>query len=112
MAEEAARFFLDQLLAHGTTSALVFATVHKASAEALFEQALARNMRLVTGKVLMDRGAPPGICDTPETGFVESRALIRQWHGKGRLGYAVTPEVSRCTFQRVGQLGDGGPPAG
>ena len=60
----------------------------------LFEQALARNMRLVTGKVLMDRGAPPGLCDTPETGFVESRALIRQWHGKGRLGYAVTPRFA------------------
>ena len=94
VAQEAARFFLDQLLAHGTTTALVFATAHKVSAEALFEAALARNMRLVTGKVLMDRGAPPGLCDTAETGFVESRALIRQWHGKGRLGYAVTPRFA------------------
>jgi len=54
-----ARFFLDQLLAHGTTSALVFATVHRTSAEALFAEALVRNMRLICGKVLMDRGAPP-----------------------------------------------------
>jgi guanine deaminase len=94
VAQEAARFFLGQLLAHGTTTALVFATVHKVSAEALFEEALARNMRLITGKVLMDRGAPPGICDTAETGYVESRALIRQWHGHGRLGYAVTPRFA------------------
>ena len=94
VALQAARFFLDQLLAHGTTSALVFATVHKVSAEALFEEALARNMRLVTGKVLMDRSAPPGICDTAETGYQQSRILIRQWHGKGRLGYAVTPRFA------------------
>jgi guanine deaminase len=89
-----ARFFLDQLLAHGTTSALVFATVHKVSAEALFAEALARNMRLISGKVLMDRGAPPSLCDTAETGYMESRSLIRQWHGKGRLGYAVTPRFA------------------
>jgi guanine deaminase len=42
----------------------------------------------------MDRGAPPGLCDTAETGYMESRSLIRQWHGKGRLGYAVTPRFA------------------
>jgi guanine deaminase len=89
-----ARFFLDQLLAHGTTSALVFATVHRTSAEALFAEALVRNMRLICGKVLMDRGAPPSLCDTAETGYMESRSLIRGWHGKGRLGYAVTPRFA------------------
>jgi guanine deaminase len=94
IAMAAAKLFLDQLLAHGTTSALVFATVHKLSAEALFTEALARNMRIISGKVLMDRGAPPGLCDTAETGYMESRSLIRQWHGKGRLGYAVTPRFA------------------
>jgi guanine deaminase len=94
VAVAAARFFLDQLLAHGTTSALVYATVHKVSAEALFEEALARNMRVISGKVLMDRGAPPSLCDTAETGYMESRKLIAQWHGKGRLGYAVTPRFA------------------
>lgn len=94
VAEAAAKLFLEQMLAHGTTSALVYATVHKVSAEALFEQALARNMRIISGKVLMDRGAPPGLCDTAETGYMESRSLIRAWHGKGRLGYAVTPRFA------------------
>lgn len=94
IADAAAKLFLDQMLAHGTTSALVFATVHKVSAEALFAQALARNMRIISGKVLMDRGAPPGLCDTAETGYMESRSLIRAWHGKGRLGYAVTPRFA------------------
>lgn len=93
-ADEAAGFFLDQLLRNGTTSALVFCTVHRASVDALFEAALARNMRLVAGKVLMDRGAPAGLLDTVETGRADTEALIRTWQGRGRLGYAVTPRFA------------------
>jgi len=93
-ADEAAEFFLEQLLANGTTSALVFCTVHKASADALFEAALARDMRLIAGKVLMDRNAPPGLTDTVETGRADTEALIRAWRGRGRLGYAVTPRFA------------------
>ena len=104
VAAETARFFLDQLLAHGTTSALVFATAHKVSAEALFTEAHKRNMRLITGKVLMDVNAPAGISDTAETGFMESRALIRDWHGKGRLGYAVTPRFALTSSERQLEL--------
>ena len=93
-AEEAAAFFLDELLRNGTTSALVFGTVHKTSVEALFEAALSRNMRLVAGKVLMDRHAPEGLRDTVETGRADTEALIRAWRGRGRLGYAVTPRFA------------------
>jgi len=93
-ADAAATFFLDQLLANGTTSALAFCTVHKGSAEALFEAALARNMRLIAGKVLMDRNAPAGLTDTVETGRADTEALIRAWRGRGRLGYAVTPRFA------------------
>ncbi|HEX5264951.1 MAG TPA: guanine deaminase [Phenylobacterium sp.] len=93
-ADEAAAFFLDELLRNGTTSALVFGTVHKASVEALFEAALGRNMRLIAGKVLMDRHAPAALCDTVETGRADTEALIRAWRGRGRLGYAVTPRFA------------------
>ena len=88
-----AAFFLDELLRNGTTSALVFATVHAESVDALFEAALARDMRIVSGKVLMDLG-PPGLRDTPDSGRSESEALIAKWRGKGRLGYAVTPRFA------------------
>ena len=94
VADETAGFFLDQLLRHGTTAALVYATVHKASVEALFEAARARNMRLASGKVLMDRHAPDGLRDTAGTGHSDSQDLIRAWHGKGRLSYAVTPRFA------------------
>ncbi len=104
VAAETARFFLDQLLRNGTTTALVFATVYKDSVDALFEEAQARNMRLIAGKVLMDRNAPAGICDTAETGYQESRALIRAWHGKGRLDYAVTPRFAPTSSERQLEL--------
>ena len=63
VATAGAALFLDALLAHGTTAAVVFPTVHKVSVDALFEAASARGMRLITGKVLMDRNAPPALCD-------------------------------------------------
>ena len=92
-ADEAAGFFLEELLRNGTTSALVFATVHAGSVDALFEAALARGMRILSGKVLMDLG-PPDLRDTAISGRAESEALIARWRGRGRLGYAVTPRFA------------------
>lgn len=85
--------FLDELLRHGTTSALVFGTVHAASVEAFFAAAEARDLRIICGKVLMDLG-PEGLRDTVEDARTESEALIAKWHGRGRLGYAVTPRYA------------------
>ncbi|MFZ4652734.1 MAG: guanine deaminase, partial [Rubrivivax sp.] len=88
--------FLDGLLAVGTTAACVFPTVHATSVDALFEAAQARGMRLVAGKVLMDRHAPPALCDDADPSVAEltCRALIERWHGQGRLAYAVTPRFA------------------
>ena len=82
--------FLDALLAHGTTSAVVFPTVHKVSAEALFGAARSRGMRLITGKVLMDRHAPAGLLDDIDQAERDCTELIHRWHGVDRLAYAVT----------------------
>ncbi len=90
-AAEAAGFFIAELLRNGTTTALVFGSSHKTSVEALFAEALARNMRLIAGKVLMDRHAPAALTDTVESGRRDTLDLIADWAGKGRLGYAVTP---------------------
>lgn len=86
--------FLQSLLAHGTTAASVFPTVHASSVEALFEAAKSHGMRLIAGKVLMDRHAPPGLLDEAQQAERESRALIQRWHGQGRLAYAVTPRFA------------------
>lgn len=85
-----AELFLEALLASGTTSAVVFPTVHKVSAEALFESAAARGMRLITGKVLMDRHAPDGLRDDVAQAERDCIDLIDRFHGRDRLAFAVT----------------------
>lgn len=92
-ADEVAQAFLAELLRHGTTSALVFPTVHEGSVDALFQAALARNMRLASGKVLMDLG-PEGLRDTVETARAQTESLIARWAGRGRLSYAITPRFA------------------
>ena len=94
VASSAAEFFLDELLANGTTTALVFGTVHKESAEAFFKAASNRKLRMICGKVMMDRNAPDNVCDTPQSSYDDSKALIEKWHEKDRLGYAVTPRFA------------------
>ena len=89
-AETGAALFLDALLAHGTTAAVVFPTVHKVSADTLFAAAQARGMRLIAGKVLMDRHAPDGLRDDVAQAERDCIDLIQRWHGRDRLAYAVT----------------------
>jgi guanine deaminase len=89
----ASRFY-DQLLDHGTTTAMAYCSVHKTSAEAYFTEAAKRNMCMIGGKVLMDRNAPDGLLDTPQSGYDDSKALIEKWHGTDRAHYAITPRFA------------------
>ncbi|QYF94339.1 guanine deaminase [Massilia sp. PAMC28688] len=93
-AREVAEFFLDQLLRCGTTTAMVYCTVHRESVDAFFEASQARNLRMAAGKILMDRHCPDFLCDTAEGGVRDSEALIRKWHNKGRNMYAITPRFA------------------
>lgn len=51
-------------------------------------------MRLIAGKVMMDRHAPPELPETPEQSYRQTRTLIKRWHGKQRLSYAITPRFA------------------
>ncbi len=93
-ADQVARLFLGELLRNGTTTALVFGSVHPESVQALFEEAERLDLRLIAGKVMMDRNAPDYLTDTAESSYHDSKALIERWHGKGRLHYAVTPRFA------------------
>lgn len=107
-AEQIADFFLDELLKNGTTTALVFAAVFPESVDAFFEAASRRNLRMIAGKVMMDRNAPDNLSDTAEGSYQETKQLIQKWHNKGRLLYAVTPRFavtsSEKQLQFAGQL--------
>ena len=89
-----ARFFLDELIRNGTTTALAWCSVHPHSVEAFFAEAERRGARMIAGKTMMDRNAPPALTDTPARSYDESRALIARWRGRGRLGYAVSPRFA------------------
>jgi guanine deaminase len=100
---QAATFFIAELLRNGVTTALAFATSHTESVDALFTEALQQRLRLITGLCLMDRNAPSDVLnraasdggfDATEQSLIDSEALIRKWHGKGRLGYAITPRFA------------------
>ncbi|MFN2260997.1 MAG: guanine deaminase [Psychroflexus sp.] len=97
---EVAKFFLNQLLKNGTTTALVFGTVHKESVDAFFEEAEKLNLRMIAGKVMMDRNAPEYLLDTPKSSYEDSKKLITNWHGKGRLQYAVTPRFAITSTEK------------
>ncbi len=86
--------YLDLVLACGTTTVASYCTIHPESVDAFFEAAGARTMRAVAGKTCMDRHAPPGLLDTPQTAYDDSERLLRKWHGVARLSYAITPRFA------------------
>ena len=115
-AQAVASVFLDELQRHGVTTALAFATSHPTSVDALFAEAQARRMRLITGMCLMDQNAPdglrnppsaPGRGDAAEHSLLQSEALIQRWHGTDRLGYAITPRfVPTCSDAQLRGAGE------
>ena len=107
-ARAVAEFFFDELLRHGVSTALAFSTSHPSSVHAAFEAARARGLRFITGKVLQDQHSPDGVRDQTEQSLIDSEALIRQWHGIDRLGYAITPRFvptsSEAQLRGAGEL--------
>jgi len=105
---QAATFFIAELLRHGVTTALTFATSHPESVNALLGQAQQHNLRMMAGKVLMDQNAPDGLRDDTEQSLIDTEALIKQWHGVDRLGYAITPRFvptsSAAQLRGAGEL--------
>lgn len=106
-AASVAQVFLDELLRNGVTTALAFATSHPASVDALMGEAAARRLRLVAGKVLQDRNSPDGVRDETEQSLRDTETLIGRWHGKGRLGYAITPRFApSCSAAQLRGAGE------
>lgn len=93
-AAEVAEVFVGELLRNGTTSALVFGSVHPGSVDAVLEAARRRRMRMIAGKSMMDRHCPEFLRDTAQSAYDDTAALIRRWHGVDRLGVAVTPRFA------------------
>lgn len=93
-AEAIAVDFYDALIRHGTTTAVAYCSSHPRSVDAFFAEAQRRNMLMVGGKVMMDRNAPEALCDTAQSGYDDTKALIARWHGRGRSLYAISPRFA------------------
>ena len=89
-----AELFLDELIKNGTTTAMTFCSSYKQSVDVFFTAAEKRKLRMIAGKVMMDRNAPEGLCDSPQNSYIDSKSLIDKWHNKARLSYAVTPRFA------------------
>lgn len=104
---EVAEFFLQELLRCGTTTAMVYCSVHPESAEAFFSASHALNTRMIAGKVMMDRNCPEFLQDTAKSGARDSERLIQEWHGTGRQLYALTPRFApTSTPEQLGLCGE------
>jgi len=105
-ARQVAGVFVEELLRNGTTTALVMGSVHAASVDAVFEAGQAQGMRLIAGKLMMDRNCPEWLRDSAEKGYAESKALIGRWHGRGRMQYAISPRFApSCTPEQLAAAG-------
>ncbi|WP_137167340.1 guanine deaminase [Salinimonas lutimaris] len=99
--------FLQQLLKNGTTTGLVFGTVHSGAVDSLFSAASEKNMALVAGKVCMDRNCPPFLQDCPQSAQQDSARLIDKWHNQGRNLYALTPRFAPTSSEaQMAALGE------
>ena len=103
-ASQTAEFFLDELLRNGTTTAMVYCTVHPQSVDAFFHASESRNLRMIAGKVMMDRHCPDFLCDTAEEGARDTEDLIQRWHKRGRQLYAITPRFAPTSTEAQLQL--------
>jgi guanine deaminase len=105
-AQTIANRYLDLVLARGTTTVCSYATIHPASVDAIFDAGQARGLRLFAGKTCMDRNAPDGLRDTPQSAYDDSKALLERWHGVDRLSYVITPRFSpTSTPEQLAALG-------
>jgi guanine deaminase len=105
-ADDIAARYLDLVLARGTTTVCSYATIHPESVEAIFTAAQKRGMRVFAGKTCMDRNAPAGLRDTPQSAYDDSKRLLEAWHGVDRLSYVITPRFSpTSTPEQLAALG-------
>ena len=106
-AQAAHTYFRDQL-ALGTTTTVVYCTVHAEATHRAFGEAERSGIRAVLGKVMMDRNAPEGLRESTAASLAESEALCATWHGRdqGRLSYAFTPRFApTCTPELLAGAG-------
>ena len=103
-----AKAFFDELLHNGTLCALIFSTIHFEATDIFFAEAERRGFRGIIGKAMMDRNAPDALLENAQKSYEQSRELLKKWHNRGLLRYAITPRFAPTStpelLQRAGDL--------
>jgi guanine deaminase len=101
---EAPQFFRE-VARHGTTTAMVYASIHEDSCDIGFEAARDSGLRVILGKMMMDLGSygqlqPKKVVSVS---LVESERLCRKWHRSenGRLEYAFSPRFAVACSEKL-----------
>jgi guanine deaminase len=103
-ARRVARAFYPELLRNGTTTALIFSTIHAPATEIFFEEAAAYGFRGIIGKTMMDRNAPDYLLEDAQSSYDQSRKLITRWSGHDLLAYAITPRFAPTSTEELLEL--------
>jgi guanine deaminase len=92
----AARTYFRDQLALGTTTTVVYGSVHLEATHRAFQAAEQAGIRTIMGKVMMDQNAPDRLKETTAASLAQSEELCATWHGRdaGRLQYAFTPRFA------------------
>jgi guanine deaminase len=102
--------FFDAIVANGTTTAVIYSSVHEEATDIAFATAQARGIRAFIGKVMMDQNAPETLVEPGNQSIAASLRLFEKWDGAdgGRLRYVFTPRfAASCSMglmQRVGKI--------
>ena len=101
--------FFDALVANGTTTAVVYSSVHEEATDIAFCAARASGIRAFIGKVMMDRNSPDALLEETEQSISRSVRLFNKWDGaeEGRLRYIFTPRfAAACSMQLMKRVGE------
>jgi guanine deaminase len=108
-AKKLSKNFFEKLRKYGTTTAVVYSTIHKESTDIAFQEAERADIRVFMGKTMMDQNCPSELCENTEQSIVESKELYNKWHREDeKITYIYSPRFaitsSEKLMQEVGKI--------
>lgn len=103
-AKKELNFFLDQLVRNGTTTAVSYGPLFYNAQNIFFEELQKRNMRFITGNIIMDENAPDTLKLSAQENYDNSKKLIEKWNNKARLSYCISPRFALACSEKMLEL--------
>lgn len=104
IARKELNFFLDRLLKNGTTTAVSYGPLFYDATNILFEELDKRNMRFITGNILMDMNSPDYLKLSTQENYDNCKKLLEKWHNKNRLSYCISPRFALACSEKMLEL--------